>query len=31
LAALLLAMPWMLTRLIAYTAALFGDLGRFAH
>ena len=31
LAALLLAMPWMLTKLIAYTAALFGDLGRFAH
>jgi flagellar biosynthetic protein FliQ len=31
LAALLLTKPWMLTRLIAYTAALFGDLGRFAH
>ncbi len=31
LAALLLAMPWMLTKLIAYTATLFGDLGRFAH
>jgi flagellar biosynthesis protein FliQ len=31
LAALLLAMPWMLGRLIAYTTALFGDLGRFAH
>lgn len=29
--ALMLAMPWMLTRLISYTAALFGDLGRFAH
>ena len=31
LAALLLAMPWMLTKLIAYTTALFGDLSRFAH
>jgi flagellar biosynthetic protein FliQ len=31
LAALILAMPWMLTRLIAYTTTLFGDLGRFAH
>ena len=31
LAALLLVMPWMLTRLVNYTAALFGDLGRFAH
>jgi flagellar biosynthetic protein FliQ len=31
LAALLLAMPWMLTRLVTYTASLFGDLGRFAH
>ncbi|MBZ5601599.1 MAG: flagellar biosynthetic protein FliQ [Acidobacteriia bacterium] len=31
LIALVLAMPWMLTRLISYTAALFGDLGRFAH
>jgi len=30
LLALVLAMPWMLTRLISYTAALFGDLGRFA-
>lgn len=29
--ALLLAMPWMLMRLISYTATLFGDLGRFAH
>ncbi len=28
---LLLAMPWMLARLIAYTTTLFGDLGRFAH
>jgi flagellar biosynthetic protein FliQ len=31
LVALVLAMPWMLARLISYTAALFGDLGRFAH
>ena len=31
LAVLLLAMPWMLTRLIAYTTALLGNLGRFAH
>ncbi|HWZ30269.1 MAG TPA: flagellar biosynthetic protein FliQ [Bryobacteraceae bacterium] len=31
LAALVLAMPWMLTRLISYTITLFGDLGRFAH
>jgi len=31
LAALVLAMPWMLGKLISYTATLFGDLGRFAH
>ena len=31
LGALLLAMPWMAMRLIAYTSALFGNLGRFAH
>jgi flagellar biosynthetic protein FliQ len=31
LGTLLLAMPWMLANLIAYTTALFGDLGRFAH
>jgi flagellar biosynthetic protein FliQ len=31
LGALILAMPWMLTKLIAYTTALLGDLGRFAH
>ena len=31
LVALVLAMPWMLTRLISYTSALFSDLGRFAH
>ncbi len=30
LAAFVLSMPWMLGKLIAYTAALFGDLGRFA-
>jgi flagellar biosynthetic protein FliQ len=29
LGVLLLAMPWMLTKLIAYTASLFGDFGRF--
>jgi flagellar biosynthetic protein FliQ len=29
LGALLLAMPWMLTKLIAYTTTLFGDFGRF--
>jgi flagellar biosynthetic protein FliQ len=27
---LLLLMPWMLSRLMAYTTALFGDLGRYA-
>ena len=31
MAALVLAMPWMLTKLITYTTSLFGDLGRFAH
>jgi flagellar biosynthetic protein FliQ len=31
LGALLLAMPWMLAKLMTYTAALLGDLGRFAH
>ena len=31
LAALLLAAPWMLAKLISYTVLLFGDLGRFAH
>ena len=30
LIALLLLMPWMLARLMAYTTALFGDLGRYA-
>jgi len=31
LGALLLAMPWMLMRLVAYTTALLGNLGNFAH
>jgi flagellar biosynthetic protein FliQ len=31
LGALLLGMPWMLTKMIAYTTALFGDFARFAH
>ncbi len=31
LCALLLTMPWMLSRIITYTTALFGDFGRFAH
>ncbi len=31
LVTVLLAMPWMLAKIIAYTTALFGDLGRFAH
>jgi len=31
LAALLLAMPWMLAKIIAYTTALIGNLGQFAH
>jgi flagellar biosynthetic protein FliQ len=31
LAAMLLAMPWMLSKLMVYTTTLFGDLGRFAH
>jgi flagellar biosynthetic protein FliQ len=31
LAALLLAMPWMLAKILAYTTALFGNLGQFAH
>jgi flagellar biosynthesis protein FliQ len=30
LGAMLLAMPWMLAKIIAYTSALFGDLARFA-
>jgi flagellar biosynthetic protein FliQ len=31
LVTLVLAMPWMLSRIIAYTIGLFGNLGRFAH
>lgn len=31
LCALVLAMPWMLSRLISFTTNLFSDLGRFAH
>lgn len=31
LIALVVAMPWMLSRLVTYTTGLFGDLGRFAH
>jgi len=31
LGAMLLAMPWMLSKIITYTVALFGDLARFAH
>ena len=31
LATLLLAMPWMVMRLIAYTSGLLGNLGKFAH
>jgi flagellar biosynthetic protein FliQ len=31
LGALLLTMPWMLAKLMVYTTALLGDLGRFAH
>lgn len=31
LVALVVAMPWMLSRLITYTTGLFGDLGRFTH
>ena len=27
----LLLMPWMLKRIMAYTIALLGDLGRYAH
>jgi flagellar biosynthetic protein FliQ len=29
--ALVLAMPWMLGKLIAYTVALFADFARFSH
>ncbi len=30
LAASFLFLPWMLTRIVAYTTALFGDLSRYA-
>jgi flagellar biosynthetic protein FliQ len=30
LAGLLLLLPWMLQKLMAYTTALFGNLGRYA-
>jgi flagellar biosynthetic protein FliQ len=30
LAGLLLLLPWMLQRMMAYTTALLGDLGRYA-
>ena len=30
LAALIVSMPWMLQRAMAYTVTLFGDLGRYA-
>jgi flagellar biosynthesis protein FliQ len=30
LTALIIAMPWMLQRAMAYTITLFGDLGRYA-
>ena len=28
---LLLLLPWMTTKLMAYTIALFGDFGKYAH
>lgn len=31
LAALILFLPWILMKLMAYTTALFGDLSRYAH
>ena len=31
LLAMLVAMPWMLLKMMTYTTVLFGDLGRFAH
>jgi flagellar biosynthetic protein FliQ len=31
LGAILLSLPWMLVKLVAYTSALFGDLGRYAN
>ncbi len=31
LGVLLVSMPWMLSRLVAYTSLLFSDFARFAH
>jgi flagellar biosynthetic protein FliQ len=31
LAGLLLLLPWMLQKIMAYTTALLGNLGRYAH
>jgi flagellar biosynthetic protein FliQ len=31
LGAILLAMPWMLAKIMSYTTILFGDLRRFTH
>ena len=31
LAAILLLLPWMLQKIMTYTTALFGNLGRYAH
>jgi flagellar biosynthetic protein FliQ len=31
LAGLLLLLPWMLQKIMAYTTVLFGNLGRYAH
>jgi flagellar biosynthesis protein FliQ len=31
LATFLLVMPWMMAKIVAYTIALLGDLGRYAH
>lgn len=31
LVGLLLLLPWMLNRMISYTAILFGNLGRYGH
>jgi flagellar biosynthetic protein FliQ len=31
LAGLLLLLPWMTAKIVSYTAALFGDLSRYAH
>ena len=31
LAGVLILLPWMLQKTMAYSAAIFGDLGRYAH